>query len=100
LIGSRAGFHLAGDDASGNVIIGSYRGTTNMSDKLVISQTGTSDVTTPLIEGTFTSGSEEVKINGDLEIPSSDDGLILKDSNDVRYRVTVNTSGGLVVTSL
>jgi len=100
LIGSRAGFHLAGDDASGNVIIGSYIGTTNMSDKLVISQTGTSDVTTPLIEGTFTSGSEEVKINGDLEIPSSDDGLILKDSNDVRYRVTVNTSGGLVVTSL
>lgn len=100
LIGSRAGYHLAGDDASGNVIIGSYRGTTNMSDKLVISQTGTSNVTTPLIEGTFTSGSEEVKINGDLEIPSSSDGLILKDSNDVRYRVTVNTSGGLVVTSL
>ena len=100
LIGSRAGFHLAGDDASGNVIIGSYMGTTNMSDKLVISQTGTSNVTTPLIEGTFTSGSEEVKINGDLEIPSSDNGLILKDSNDVRYRVTVNTSGGLVVTSL
>lgn len=36
----------------------------------------------------------------DVEITNSAKGIILKDSNGVRYRVTVNTSGELVVTAL
>ena len=36
----------------------------------------------------------------DIEIQDPAAGLILQDTNTVRYRVTVNTSGALVVTAL
>jgi hypothetical protein len=36
----------------------------------------------------------------DIEITTATTGIIIRDTNGVRYRITVNTSGALVVTSL
>lgn len=42
----------------------------------------------------------KLSLDGDLEILSSSDGLILSDSSGKRYRITINTFGALVVAGI
>ena len=51
--------------------------------------------------GTVTTAAEQVAIGSrDLEIQNAAKGVVLKDTNSVRWRVTVTTTGNLVATSL
>lgn len=79
-----------------NVFVGYQAGQNETgSNKLYIENSSSAS---PLIYGEF--DNDIVKINGSLEVTDAAEGIILRDTNGVRYNVTVNTIGVLVVTSI
>ena len=65
-----------------------------------------SNKTIPVISGTTTTiigavnAQSTINAAGDITIASSSSGVILKDTNGVNWRITVNTNGTLSTTSL
>ena len=92
-IGTSAG---ANNTGSGSVFIGYQAGFSETgSNKLYIANSNTS---TPLIGGDFSA--KTITTPASIEITDTTKGVILKDSSGGRWRVTVDTSGALLTTSI
>jgi hypothetical protein len=100
--------YFAGYENSGayQVALGSEAGRGNTRDnRLIIHSSVSADLTTPLIDGRFTAGTDAgdsfayvkgVKVNGLLE---ATDSLVLTSPDGTRYKVTVANGGTLTVAS-
>jgi len=100
--------YYAGYENSGayQVALGSEAGRGNTRDnRLIIHSSVSADLTTPLIDGRFTAGTDAgdsfayvkgVKVNGLLE---ATDSLVLTSPDGTRYKVTVANGGTLTVAS-
>jgi len=77
--------------------------TNSISNTAAISTATLSTSSSVVTSGTIFSHQIEstgVNVGGDISIPSASNGLVLKDSNGLSWRLTINTNGTLNTTSL
>ena len=91
ILGYNAGGGTANHTKNGNIFIGALAGFYETgNDKLYIHNNNT---TVPLIWGDFTSGSEQIKINGDFEVKNTETAKIYN------LQLPTNATSGYVLTS-